>query len=121
MTARPALRCSRSSPIALAAANARNILGVIPATRPQQDLTGKQATLREVNRIPPRMLVKQGSTLLVPRNESRHVDVVEHVADPQAYLTACQQLLKPGGLMICSTLNRNPSTAPLNAGIDADP
>jgi 2-polyprenyl-6-hydroxyphenyl methylase/3-demethylubiquinone-9 3-methyltransferase len=33
--------------------------------------------------------------------------VVEHVADPQGYLTACQQLLKPGGLMICSTLNRN--------------
>ena len=34
---------------ALAAANARNILGVIPATRPQQDLTGRQATLREVS------------------------------------------------------------------------
>ncbi len=28
------------------------------------------------------------------------------MADPQAYLTACQELLKPGGLMICSTLNR---------------
>ena len=35
---------------------------------------------------------------------------VEHVADPLAYLTACQQLLKPGGLMICSTLNRNPKS-----------
>jgi hypothetical protein len=34
---------------ALAAANARNILGVIPATRPQQDLTGRQATLREAS------------------------------------------------------------------------
>jgi 2-polyprenyl-6-hydroxyphenyl methylase / 3-demethylubiquinone-9 3-methyltransferase len=33
--------------------------------------------------------------------------VVEHVADPLAYLTACQILLKPRGLMICSTLNRN--------------
>jgi 2-polyprenyl-6-hydroxyphenyl methylase/3-demethylubiquinone-9 3-methyltransferase len=33
--------------------------------------------------------------------------VVEHVSDPQAYLTACRTLLKPGGVMICSTLNRN--------------
>ena len=35
-----------------------------------------------------------------------NMEVVEHVADPQAYLTACQQLLKPGGIMICSTINR---------------
>ena len=39
-----------------------------------------------------------------------NMEVVEHVADPQSYLTACQQLLKPGGLMICSTLNRNPKS-----------
>lgn len=36
-----------------------------------------------------------------------NMEVVEHVADPQAYLTACQQLLRPGGLHICSTINRN--------------
>jgi membrane-bound lytic murein transglycosylase D len=42
--------------------------------------------LCDVNRIPPRMLVKQGSTLLVPRNESRHVDVAEHVADNAAMM-----------------------------------
>jgi 2-polyprenyl-6-hydroxyphenyl methylase/3-demethylubiquinone-9 3-methyltransferase len=36
-----------------------------------------------------------------------NMEVVEHVADPLAYLTACQTLLKPGGLMVCSTLNRN--------------
>jgi 2-polyprenyl-6-hydroxyphenyl methylase/3-demethylubiquinone-9 3-methyltransferase len=36
-----------------------------------------------------------------------NMEVVEHVADPLAYLTACQELLNPGGLMICSTLNRN--------------
>ena len=39
-----------------------------------------------------------------------NMEVVEHVADPLAYLTACQILLKPQGLMICSTLNRNPKS-----------
>jgi membrane-bound lytic murein transglycosylase D len=37
--------------------------------------------LREVNRIPPRMLVRAGSTLLVPRAENRDADVSEHIAD----------------------------------------
>ncbi len=36
-----------------------------------------------------------------------NMEVVEHVADPLAYLTACRELLKPGGLMTCSTINRN--------------
>jgi len=39
-----------------------------------------------------------------------NMEVVEHVADPQGFLTACHDLLKPGGLMICSTLNRNPKS-----------
>lgn len=39
-----------------------------------------------------------------------NMEVVEHVADPLSYLTACQQLLKPGGLMVCSTINRNPKS-----------
>jgi 2-polyprenyl-6-hydroxyphenyl methylase/3-demethylubiquinone-9 3-methyltransferase len=39
-----------------------------------------------------------------------NMEVVEHVSDPLAYLTACQQLLKPGGLMVCSTINRNPKS-----------
>jgi 2-polyprenyl-6-hydroxyphenyl methylase/3-demethylubiquinone-9 3-methyltransferase len=39
-----------------------------------------------------------------------NMEVVEHVADPPAYLRACHDLLKPGGLMICSTLNRNPKS-----------
>ncbi len=40
-----------------------------------------EAELREVNHIPPRMLVKGGSTLLVPRSEHRQTDVSEHIAD----------------------------------------
>ena len=39
-----------------------------------------------------------------------NMEVVEHVSDPLAYLTACRDLLKPGGLMVCSTLNRNPKS-----------
>lgn len=39
-----------------------------------------------------------------------NMEVVEHVADPLAFLTACQTLLKSGGLHICSTINRNPKS-----------
>ncbi|MGR3722875.1 bifunctional 2-polyprenyl-6-hydroxyphenol methylase/3-demethylubiquinol 3-O-methyltransferase UbiG [Abyssibius alkaniclasticus] len=39
-----------------------------------------------------------------------NMEVVEHVASPPAYLAACHDLLNPGGLMICSTLNRNPKS-----------
>ena len=40
-----------------------------------------EAQFRELNRIPPRMLIKQGSTLLVPRSAKQVNDVSEHVAD----------------------------------------
>ncbi|MCV2892536.1 bifunctional 2-polyprenyl-6-hydroxyphenol methylase/3-demethylubiquinol 3-O-methyltransferase UbiG [Lentibacter sp. XHP0401] len=36
-----------------------------------------------------------------------NMEVVEHVADPQEYLNECANLLKPEGLHICSTINRN--------------
>ena len=36
-----------------------------------------------------------------------NMEVVEHVSDPLTYLAACRNLLKPQGVMICSTLNRN--------------
>ncbi|NOE27901.1 bifunctional 2-polyprenyl-6-hydroxyphenol methylase/3-demethylubiquinol 3-O-methyltransferase UbiG [Ruegeria sp. HKCCD6157] len=39
-----------------------------------------------------------------------NMEVVEHVADPLSYLTATRHLLKPGGLEICSTINRNPKS-----------
>ena len=35
-----------------------------------------------------------------------NMEVIEHVAEPAAYLQDCARLLKPGGLMIVATLNR---------------
>jgi len=40
-----------------------------------------EADLRDVNNIPPRMLIKVGSTLLVPRSAKMENDVTSHVAD----------------------------------------
>lgn len=39
-----------------------------------------------------------------------NMEVVEHVPDPQAYLDACAALVRPGGLMVTSTINRNPKS-----------
>ena len=58
-------------------------------------------------------------------NESRRFDVIlnmeviEHVANPSSFLAACSELLKPNGLMICSTINRNMKSY-LNAIIGAE-
>jgi len=35
-----------------------------------------------------------------------NMEVVEHVADPAAYLAACAGLVKPGGLTLVATMNR---------------
>ena len=38
------------------------------------------------------------------------LEIVEHVADPQQFLTTCARLLRPGGVLIASTLNRTPQS-----------
>lgn len=38
------------------------------------------------------------------------MEIIEHVADPQGFVRTCANLLKPSGLMLCSTLNRNPKS-----------
>ena len=35
------------------------------------------------------------------------MEIVEHVADPAAFVATCHALMRPGGLMIASTINRN--------------
>ncbi|NBD19977.1 transglycosylase SLT domain-containing protein [Aquabacterium fontiphilum] len=47
-----------------------------------------ESELRDINRIPPRMLVKAGSTLLVPRAGHRVEDVSAEVADTAAIALA---------------------------------
>ncbi len=47
-----------------------------------------ESELRSVNRIPPSMLVKAGSTLLVPRSPHKTTDVSEQVADNAMMLLA---------------------------------
>lgn len=47
-------------------------------------------------------LVSEGAAFDVVLN----MEVVEHVADLRAYLEACAQLVKPGGLMFVATINR---------------
>lgn len=34
------------------------------------------------------------------------LEVIEHVADPEAFVRACARLVKPGGMLIVATLNR---------------
>ena len=60
------------------------------AWRVPQDMTTAQAArqlgwderaLREINRVPPRMRLKAGSTILVPREGKLDRDVPEHLAD----------------------------------------
>lgn len=48
----------------------------------------EEEELREINRIPPRMLVRAGSTLLIARNDRRHTDVSEHLAENAVFMLA---------------------------------
>ena len=47
-------------------------------------------------------LAETGATFDVILN----MEVIEHVADPQAFVRTCARLLKPGGLIFVATLNR---------------
>lgn len=47
------------------------------------------------------------------------MEMLEHVPDPASVIQACAQLVKPGGLVVFSTLNRNPK-AYLQAVVGAE-
>ncbi|MDO6730569.1 bifunctional 2-polyprenyl-6-hydroxyphenol methylase/3-demethylubiquinol 3-O-methyltransferase UbiG [Marinovum sp. 2_MG-2023] len=77
--------------------------GNIPVAQVHADQQGLKITYRHITA---EALVDEGAQFDVVLN----MEVVEHVADPLAYLTACQRLLRPGGIEICSTINRNPKS-----------
>jgi membrane-bound lytic murein transglycosylase D len=58
-----------SAPVTMSASEAARRIGM------------KEADLRSVNTIPPRMLIKAGSVLIVPRSAKVQADVTSHVAD----------------------------------------
>jgi len=53
-----------------------------------------ESDLRSVNRIPPRMLIKAGSTLVVPRNTHTSVDVPVEIAHNASITLAPEQVLR---------------------------
>ena len=75
----------------------------IPVARIHADQSGLEIDYRHTTA---EAMAQNGETFDVVLN----MEVVEHVADPLAYLTACRTLLKPGGIHICSTINRNPKS-----------
>lgn len=77
--------------------------GNIPVAQIHADQQGLEINYRHITA---EALVEAGEQFDVVLN----MEVVEHVADPLAFLTACQQLLKPDSLMLCSTINRNPKS-----------
>jgi 2-polyprenyl-6-hydroxyphenyl methylase/3-demethylubiquinone-9 3-methyltransferase len=82
------------------------VVGVDPAARniPVARLHAEQSGLVIDYRVATaEALAEAGETFDVVLN----MEVVEHVPDPAAYLAACARLLRPGGLMVCSTINRN--------------
>lgn len=86
-----------------------DVVGADPAERniPVARLHAEQMGLRiDYRCCAAEDLAAQGETFDVVLN----MEVIEHVADPQGFLATCQSLLNPGGLMICSTLNRNPKS-----------
>jgi 2-polyprenyl-6-hydroxyphenyl methylase/3-demethylubiquinone-9 3-methyltransferase len=86
-----------------------DVVGVDPAARniPVARLHAERSGLAIDYRVSTaEALAEAGEVFDVVLN----MEVVEHVPDPLSYLTACARLLRPGGLMICSTINRNPKS-----------
>lgn len=77
--------------------------GNIPVARVHAEQSGLEIDYRHASA---ESLAEKGEQFDVVLN----MEVVEHVEGPLEFLTACQTVLKPGGLHICSTLNRNPKS-----------
>ena len=97
------LLCEPMARLGAAVVGADAAAGNIPVAKLHAEQSGLEIDYRHIT-----------AETLADANEQFDVvlnmEVVEHVASPPAYLLACQQLLRPGGLHICSTLNRNPKS-----------
>ena len=56
----------------------------------------------DYKKLLPEDAVMQGLSFDVVLN----MEVIEHVANPDRFIEACATLVKPGGVMVCATLNR---------------
>lgn len=92
------------------AARGANVTGIDLSDKPLQ--VAKLHLLESGRRVEYRKVAVE--TLAAER--PAHYDVVtcmemlEHVPDPQSVIAACAQLVKPGGWVFFSTLNRNPKS-----------
>ena len=85
------------------------VVGADAAARniPVAQVHAKQSGLRiDYRNTMAEALVDEGELFDVILN----MEVIEHVASPQALLNACEALLNKNGLMLCSTINRNPKS-----------
>jgi len=85
------------------------VVGADAAERniPVAQLHAKQSGLEiDYRHVAAETLAENGEVFDIVLN----MEVVEHVANPQSFMDACATLLRPGGLMIASTINRNPKS-----------
>jgi membrane-bound lytic murein transglycosylase D len=68
--------------------------GTMSAAEAARRVGMDEAELRTVNTIPPRMLIKAGSVLVVPRPPSKQDDVASHVADNGQLTFAPEQQMR---------------------------
>ncbi|MGB0960470.1 MAG: bifunctional 2-polyprenyl-6-hydroxyphenol methylase/3-demethylubiquinol 3-O-methyltransferase UbiG [Halocynthiibacter sp.] len=74
--------------------------GNIPVAQVHADAQGLKIDYRNITA---EALAEEGARFDVVIN----MEVIEHVADPQSFINTSHELLKEGGLLLCSTLNRN--------------
>ena len=90
---------------------------VAPSTLKPADVARQvgmnESDLRAVNRIPPQMLVKTGSTLLVARSPTKTTDVPEQIADNAVMILAPETVLRrvsfkagPKGMSVATVARR---------------
>ncbi|SIS52178.1 3-demethylubiquinone-9 3-methyltransferase [Roseivivax lentus] len=75
----------------------------IPVARAHAEAQGLEIDYRHTSA---EALVNEGAVFDVVMS----LEVIEHVSDPAAFLQVCAALVRPGGLFLCSTLNRTPKS-----------